>query len=50
MRRLVLGLGFIVALAFVISACTPIEPSGPPGTLAPGRHRRTDGQLPRAEP
>jgi hypothetical protein len=36
MRRLVLGLGFIVALAFVISACTPIEPSSAPVTLAPG--------------
>lgn len=34
--RLALGIGFLVALAFVISACSPIEPSTVPATLAPG--------------
>lgn len=34
--RIALGLGFIVALAFVIAACSPIEPSTVPGTFAPG--------------
>lgn len=34
--RLALGLGFLVALAFVISACSPIEPSTVPATLGPG--------------
>jgi YidC/Oxa1 family membrane protein insertase len=34
--RLALGLGLLVALAFVISACSPIEPSTVPTTLAPG--------------
>ena len=36
MRRVVLGLGFLVALVFVIAACSPIEPSGAPASLAPG--------------
>lgn len=34
--RLALGLGFLVALAFMISACSPIEPSTVPATLGPG--------------
>jgi YidC/Oxa1 family membrane protein insertase len=34
--RLALGLAFLVALAFVISACSPIEPSTVPATAAPG--------------
>ena len=34
--RLALILGFIVALALVISACDPIAPSTAPGTATPG--------------